>query len=187
LRRFASSRAASSGFNMFSLPVTVLNCTRTTLTASHAAPPRPAAPARPLALGIHPRRSHLGAGTPSRDKSARERRNPPASAPPAFDAPQSRVTGVDGRGTGEHWGPSGPLLPSSAWLRDTTDWRGQLSPASPVLGQKVIADHNPADDLGHIQSDFDICPKAHDKALGIVAPRPQRGVNSAPPERMSRR
>lgn len=29
----------------------------------------------------------LGAGTPPRDEGAREHRNPPASAPPAFDAP----------------------------------------------------------------------------------------------------
>jgi hypothetical protein len=44
--------------------------------------------------------------------------------------------------------------------------RGQLSPAPPFLGQKVVADHDPADDLGHIQSNFDICPEAHNEALG---------------------
>jgi hypothetical protein len=44
--------------------------------------------------------------------------------------------------------------------------RGQLTPAPPALRQKVIADDDPADDLGHVHSDFDLCPEAHDEALG---------------------
>ena len=65
--------------------------------------------------------------------------------------------------------------------------RGRFTPAPPVLGQEVAADHNPADDLGHVQSDFDVGPEAHIKALGAAAPQPLRVANCAPPERMSRR
>jgi hypothetical protein len=53
------------------------------------------------------------------------------------------------------------------------NWGGQLSPASPVLGQNVLADHDPADDLGHIQSDFELGLKAHlqsPQSCNVAAP-----------------
>ncbi len=56
------------------------------------------------------------------------------------------------------------ILFRSLYAFTDTKKRDQLAPAPPVLGQKVVADHDPADDFGYVHSDFDICPEAHIKS-----------------------